>query len=625
MQLNSLVEQIPGVKDVLDDLVERLPTDDLPAVQQRAQMIKAKLPSIVAGLKILGKKDKFEPLSIGTYLERNAEKFPHHPALLFENASYSHRTFNMWVNRYANLLRKEGFKKGDVAAVLLENRPEVLVVVAALAKLGAISALINTNQREEALVHSLKLSQAKAFIVGEELFGAFDTIRGKLDLQGAPLFWLIDRGRTDCPAGFRDLAAESDVQSSENPPTTGTVFLKDPCFYVYTSGTTGLPKASIMTHFRWIKASAGFGLCGLNLQPGDVIYVPLPLYHNNALTVTWASASVNGSAVAIRRKFSARHFWEDTRKFNAKAFCYIGELCRYLMNQPPRPDDKDNPVLKCVGNGMRPDIWKAFKERFGIEEVYEFYGASECNVAFINLLNVDCTVGLCPLPYNIVKYDVEKDEPVRDSAGHFVACDVGETGLLIAKITEKTPFDGYTNKEANEKKLFHNCFEDGDTWYNSGDLMKNMGFRHAQFVDRLGDTFRWKGENVSTTEVEEVINKVDAVAEATVYGVEVAGTDGRAGMASVVFKGSIDDFDGKSFAKHCKESLPAYAVPLFLRLRSELEVTGTFKHRKVELKKEGFDPELVSEPVYALLPGTDEYVKVTKKLKGEIDKSKYKF
>ena len=531
----------------------------------------------------------------------------------------------MWVNRYANLLRKEGFKKGDVAAILLENRPEVMVVVGALAKLGAIAALINTNQREEALVHSLKLSHAKAYIVGEELFSAFDAISTKLDLEGSPKFWLVDRGRTDCPEGFRDLASESDVQSSENPPTTGTVFLKDACFYVYTSGTTGLPKASIMTHFRWIKASAGFGLCGLNLQPGDVIYVPLPLYHNNALTVTWASASVNGSAVAIRRKFSARHFWEDTRKFNAKAFCYIGELCRYLMNQPPRPDDKDNPVVKCVGNGMRPDIWKAFKERFGIEEVYEFYGASECNVAFINLLNVDCTVGLCPLPYAIVKYDVEKDEPVLDSANHFVLSDVGETGLLLAKITEKTPFDGYTNKEANEKKLFKNCFEDGDTWYTSGDLMKNMGFRHAQFVDRLGDTFRWKGENVSTTEVEEVINKIESVAEATVYGVEIAGTDGRAGMGAVVFKGNVDAFDGKAFGKHIKESLPAYAVPVFLRLKSELEVTGTFKHRTVDLKKEGFDPDTVGEPVYAMLPGSDEYVRVTKKLKGEIDKSKYKF
>jgi len=234
-------------------------------------------------------------------------------------------------------------------------------------------------------------------------------------------------------------------------------------------------------------------------------------------------------------------------------------------------------------------------------------------------------VGLCPLPYAIVKYDVEKDEPVRDSAGHFVLSEIGETGLLLAKITEKTPFDGYTNKEANEKKLFKNCFEDGDTWYNSGDLMKNMGFRHAQFVDRLGDTFRWKGENVSTTEVEEVINKIDAVAETTVYGVEIAGTDGRAGMGAVVFKGSIDAFDGKVFAKHVKENLPAYAVPVFLRLKSELEVTGTFKHRKVDLKKEGFDPDAVGEPVYALLPGTDEYVRVTKKLKGEIDKSKYKF
>ena len=201
----------------------------------------------------------------------------------------------------------------------------------------------------------------------------------------------------------------------------------------------------------------------------------------------------------------------------------------------------------------------------------------------------------------------------------------GETGLLLGQVTKKTPFDGYTNKEASEKKLFRNVFEQGDLWFNSGDLLKDMGFRHAQFVDRLGDTFRWKGENVSTTEVDEVANGFHQVSEATTYGVEIPGTDGRAGMISLVLNVPLKEFDAQALSQTLKNALPAYALPVFIRLRSELEVTGTFKHRKVDLKKQGFDIKTLKDPVYAWLPGTDGYQKLTKKRFDEVMAKKVRF
>ena len=591
----------------------------------RIAMVAKKLPSSLKGLGYLLKSDKSEALSIGLFLEQNAERWPHHTALLFEDRTWDYASFNGWVNRWSNYFREQGIGKGDVVALLMENRPEVLCAVAALVKLGAVSALINTNQRGEALRHSLNLCSPKAFVVGEELFAAFSEVKPSLDGALATTYYVHDTGEADLPDSVLDLVGLTEESSSANPGTTGEVTLGDPCFYIYTSGTTGLPKASIMTHLRWMKACAGIGLCALALKPGEVIYVPLPLYHNNALSVGWSAALVGGAGIAIRRKFSASQFWEDTRKFNAVAFCYIGELCRYLMNQPSRPDDADNPVRRIAGNGLRPDLWDGFKARFGVPEVFEFYAASEGNVGFVNLFNLDRTVGMCPLPYAIVHYDVDADEPVRDARGFCVRVKKGGEGLLLGKVSERTPFDGYTNPEASERKLLRDVFAPGDVWFNSGDLMRQLGFRHAQFVDRLGDTFRWKGENVSTTEVDEVVNGFEQVNESATYGVEIPGTEGRAGMSSLSLRCSVEEFDAEGICRHLKGALPAYAVPLFLRVRSELEVTGTFKHRKGELKKQGYDIDVVAEPVYLMDPGAESYVRLTRELITALEAGELRF
>jgi citronellyl-CoA synthetase len=295
------------------------------------------------------------------------------------------------------------------------------------------------------------------------------------------------------------------------------------------------------------------------------------------------------------------------------------------MNQPPRPDDRDNPIKKIIGNGLRPDIWKAFKQRFGIEEVYEFYAASEGNAAFVNVFNLDATVGFCPAPYAIVEYDVDEDQPVRGPDGHLRRVPRGGIGLLVTQVTEKYSFDGYTDRSASEKKLLRDVFEDGDLWFNTGDLLRDQGFRHAQFVDRVGDTFRWKGENVSTNEVAEVINVHPQVDESTVYGVQIPGTDGRAGMAALVTNVPVDQVDLDSLAKHITGDLPAYAVPLFLRVRPELEITGTFKQKKSTLRDEGFDPDKVDEPLYVMLPGTRQYRRLTPEVFADIQAGTHAF
>jgi len=319
----------------------------------------------------------------------------------------------------------------------------------------------------------------------------------------------------------------------------------------------------------------------------------------------------------IRRKFSGSNFLHEVREHRATCFIYIGELCRYLLNIPAQPDDHNTPLTRMMGNGLRPDVWHEFKNRFGVERIAEFYGSSEGNVAFINMLNKDCTVGSTSVPIALVKYDVDADEIVIDGSGHCVLVADGEPGLLLGKITEKTSFEGYTSKEETEKKILRDIFETGDAWFNTGDLMKtvdvgfSLGLRHFQFVDRVGDTFRWKSENVSTNEVGEIINAHTQIDFCNVYGVEIPKADGRAGMASLVLTEGLDTLDIESFSSHVNEHLPAYARPVFLRIQSEMDTTGTFKMVKGELRKEGYDLDQVNDLIFVLKPRSDTYVRLT--------------
>jgi acyl-CoA synthetase (AMP-forming)/AMP-acid ligase II len=545
--------------------------------------------------------------SIGYVIEKRAKQHPDRIALRFEDRSWTYEEFNALANRIAAVLDARGVKPGDAVAVLMENRPEVLACVAGIVKLGAVAGMINHQQRGEVLAHSLKLTDARAYIVGSECMAALEST--DLGPGSQPkAAWLWD-GEGKPPRGFVRLADEIAEASEENPAYTRRIKQSDRAFLIFTSGTTGLPKASVMTHYRWLRSMAGLGLAALRLKPDDVLYCALPLYHNNALTVSWSAALGGGCTLALGRKFSASKFWDEIRRYDASSFCYIGELCRYLLNQPPKPTDRQHRVRVICGNGLRPEIWEQFQSRFGIERINEFYGASESNLAFVNGFDVAKTAGYCPLPFAIVGFDADADAPRRDARGFMKKVPKGGVGLLVTEISDNAPFDGYTDKRASEGKLLRDVFAKGDCWFNTGDLVRDQGWKHIQFVDRVGDTFRWKGENVATTEVEGVLGEHPDIEEAAVYGVQVPNSDGRAGMAALTLKAK--SFDGASLAQHLTGALPAYAVPLFVRLRQSHETTATFKFRKVDLKREGFDPAQATDPLYVLLDRARGYEPLT--------------
>ncbi|MBJ7352879.1 MAG: long-chain-acyl-CoA synthetase, partial [Rhodococcus sp.] len=519
-------------------------------------------------------------VSIGLIFQDAAAKNSTRPFVRFEGESISYKDANALVNQYAAVFTDRGVVRGDVVGVLSKNRPEALFAALAAVKLGATAGMLNYNQRGDVLEHSLGILEAKVLVLDENAQEALDSLDSEPKVGS--VLPLKELG---------ELAAKA---STANPSVTAEIQAKEKAFYIFTSGTTGMPKASLMSHFRWLKSMSGLGNMGVRLRGDDVIYCCLPLYHNNALTVTLSSVLAGGATMAIGKQFSVSNFWEDIRVNKATAFTYIGELCRYLLTQPKKDSDRDNSVKLIVGNGLRPEIWEEFTERFGISRVAEFYGASECNIAFINALNMKKTAGICPLPYAVVQYDEESGKAKRGHDGKLRKVGNGEVGLLLSKITDRAPFDGYSDDKATEKKMVRDGFKDGDAWFDTGDLVRKQGWMHVAFVDRLGDTFRWKGENVATTQVEGALGSHPAVDGAVVYGVDIEGADGKAGMAAVTLRDG-ESFDGKSFAEHLYGKLPTYAVPLFVRIVDSLEQTSTFKSQKVALRKLGFQEDGDSE------------------------------
>ncbi|MFN6550241.1 long-chain-acyl-CoA synthetase FadD6 [Mycolicibacterium septicum] len=528
--------------------------------------------------------------SIGKVFQERAAQYADRVFLKFGDERITYREANETVNRYAAVLAAKGVGHGDVVGVMLRNSPDAVLLMLAIVKCGAVAGMLNYHQRGKVLAHSFGLLQAAAVVAESDLVEHVNEC-------GAEPNGLIT---------VEELRRLASTAPTTNPASTSAVLAKDKAFYIFTSGTTGMPKASVMTHYRWLRALAGFGGLGLRLHSDDTLYCCLPLYHNNALTVSVGSALNSGAALALGKSFSASRFWDEVIAYDATAFVYIGEICGYLLNQPPKPTDRAHKVRVIVGNGLRPAIWDEFTQRFGIPRVCEFYAASEGNTAFVNVFNVSKSTGICPSPVAFVEYDADSGEPARGADGRLRKVKRGEPGLMLSKINALQPFDGYTDKAASEKKLVRNAFKEGDVWFNTGDLMRSQGLGHAAFADRLGDTFRWKGENVATTEVEAAVASNPLIEECTVFGVEVPGAGGRAGMAAVQLKDG-KEFDGKELAAAFFGHLPSYAVPLFVRVVTELAHTSTFKSQKVDLRKQGYGSD-IKDPLYVLAGREDGYV-----------------
>ena len=530
--------------------------------------------------------------SIGKIFADRAARYGERIFIRFGDAKITYSQANETANRYAAVLAEHGVGRGDVVGIMLRNSPEAVLTMLAAVKCGAVAGMLNHHQREEVLAHSIGLLNATVLVAETDLIEPITS--SGAELMGVELISVEDF----------DTAAQG--KSTENPASADEVQARDPAFYIFTSGTTGHPKASVMTHLRWLRALAAFGGLGLRLRGNDTLYCPLPMYHNNALTVALSSVIDAGATLALGKSFSASRFWDEVRQMDATAFIYIGEVCRYLLNQPAKAGDRAHKIRVIVGNGLRPEIWEEFTRRFGIGRVAEFYAASEGNTGFINVFNIPGSTGVNPMPLAYVEYDPETSEPVRGADGRVRRVPPGRPGLLLSPVNRLSPFDGYTDKAASEKKLVRNAFKDGDVWFNTGDLMSPQGMGHAAFADRLGDTFRWKGENVATTEVEGALAADRAIEECTVFGVEVPDTGGRAGMAAVKLREG-SQLEPRALAETLYATLPVYAVPLFIRIVDSLETTTTFKSRKVELRNQGYGAD-VADPLYVLNGRKEGYV-----------------
>jgi fatty-acyl-CoA synthase len=564
----------------------------LSEIATRVPAVLADLPVIARGVVTGLLPQPNSKKSIGTVFQERAARYGDRVFLKFGDEQLTYREANATANRYASVLAARGVGQGDVVAIMLRNSPNAVLAMLATVKCGAVAGMLNYHQRGDVLAHSLGLLDPKLLIAETDLVSAVTEC-------GAA-------GATDNTLTVEDLERFAVSAPAINPASASEVRAKDTAFYIFTSGTTGYPKASVMTHYRWLKALGGFGGLGLRLRGSDTLYSCLPLYHNNALTVAMSSVIISGATLALGKSFSASRFWDEVIANDATAFIYIGEICRYLLNQPAKPTDRAHKVRVIAGNGLRPEIWEEFTKRFGIARVCEFYAASEGTTAFINIFNVPRSTGISPIPLAYVEYDPDTGAPLRDDSGRVRRVPAGQPGLLLSPVNKLSPFDGYTDKAATEKKLVRNAFREGDCWFNTGDVMSPQGKFHAAFVDRLGDTFRWKGENVATTQVEAAVSSDVAIEECTVYGVEVPRTGGRAGMAAVQLREGAD-FDGKSLARAVYDQLPAYALPLFVRVAKSLEHTSTFKSRKVELREQGYGSD-IEDPLYVLAGRDEGYV-----------------
>ena len=559
-----------------------------------------------------------EAFTIADRLEERTAELGDHPLIHYGGETFSYAEVDARANQVAHAARALGIGAGDVCALMMENRPDFFVLWFGMMKLGVTVAFLNTNTRGRALAHALDAVAPKAVVVGAECLSAFaasEANPGRL-----PLWVWPDPERSDAStprAPDLDFAAAVSVAPRHAPPREWRdgVLGGATALYIFTSGTTGLPKAALCSHVRWLSAGESMRVI-TGTRRDDVFYCFLPLYHGAASMSLTSTALAVGGSIALRRKFSASGFWPDVRRYGITACQYIGEVCRYLYAQPEQAGERDHSLRIMIGAGLGRDLWTKFQQRFGIAHIYEGWGSTEANTALTNIDNTPGSCGRVPdwnkTNLRLLRYDPDAEDYVRDADGRPLLCAPGEVGEAVGMILDLPGygggrFEGYSSAAATEAKTLRNLFRDGDAWWRSGDLLRYDEEGYCYFVDRIGDTYRWKSENVSTTEVVEALGDLPGLEIANVYGVSVAGHEGRAGMAQLVMQPGAA-FDPIRFYKLTEARLPRYAAPLFVRISPQADVTSTFKLRKIDLQRQGYDPAAIAEPLFVRDEAAGSYV-----------------
>lgn len=556
-------------------------------------------------------------LTLPVLMSRLGERFGDAPALIDDDGALSFRALAERVNRYARWALECGIGPGDVVCLMMGNCSEYFAAWLGITRTGATVALINVNLLGDSLAHAINIVAPGHVVVGSEFAGVLDAIRSKLEpslrcwAHGAADGGFCRVDQAVCTYGGEPLdAAECPLPS-----------VRERALYIYTSGTTGLPKAANVSHYRLMQWSHWFAGMA-ETESSDRMYNCLPMYHSVGGIVALGATLVAGGSVVIRPRFSLSSFWDEIVRWNCTLFQYIGELCRYLVNGPAHPREREHKLRLCCGNGLRPDVWEPFKERFRIPRILEFYAATEANFSLYNCEGKPGAIGRIPsfLAHRVrvvlIEIDPATNEPVRGEDGFCVRCATDRPGEAISEIRGRGngaggQFEGYTDASASAKKILRDVFAPGDAWYRSGDLMRRDRAGFFYFVDRVGATFRWKGENVSTTEVTEAICGCSGVEQAIVYGVSVPDADGRAGMAALVVN---DRFELGVLRQQLAQRLPDYACPLFLRILSRIETTGTFKPKAQDYVQAGYDPAATPDPLYVYDRETGAYVDLDRPL-----------
>lgn len=554
-------------------------------------------------------------LSLLNFFDNNVKKRPNDIAFIFEGDEITWKEADEQTNKYAGFLKSQNINKGDCFAILMDNSPDFLMLLLASFRVGSLAALINTTVSGEGLKHVIGISDVKLITAGASHLEKLSSALGDSDLKNIPIFGMEDNEKI--PDQVEDIKKLSKQFSTFIPYQP---IMKDVAAYIFTSGTTGLPKAALVDHAKLVKGSfAGHFLC-FNFNKNDRLYMTLPLYHSTGLILGWAASLRSGCPNVIKSKFSASDFWNDVKKYNVNKFIYVGELCRYLMNLPPSDGDKDNPITQISGNGLRPDIWESFQKRFNINKIVEIYGATEAVGMTINSFGRSGMIGRKRSDSTIIHCNKDDGSPILNSEGFCTKVSEGETGLYIQKISSSAKFQGYLDAQASNKKILQNVFKTGDQYFNTGDLITLHDNNWLSFADRVGDTYRWKSENVSTMEVAAILNNASGVMDCNVYGVQVDSAEGKAGMAAMNVS---DEFSFISFIEHVNKNLNTFQKPYFLRLTKEMQTTGTFKHQKEDLKKQGFNPSLIKDKLYFLQK--DNYVEIDQALYNRIHSGDERF